>query len=133
MKYMLDTNICIYIIKKKPFKVIEALKKIEIGEIGLSVITLAELEYGVEKSQQREKNKIALTGFLTPFKILPFSLKAAANFGEIRAFLEKKGKSVGAYDLLIGAHALSENAALVTNNIKDFTNVPNLLLENWSE
>ncbi len=133
MKYMLDTNICIYIIKNKPLKVIEALKKVEIGQICLSVITLAELEYGVEKSQQREKNKLALTGFLIPFEILPFPLKAATKFGEIRAFLEKKGKSVGAYDLLIGAHALSEDAVLVTNNIKDFSNIPNLLLENWAE
>lgn len=133
MRYMLDTNICIYIIKKKPVKVLEMLKKLDIGDICISVITLAELEYGVEKSQQRERNKIALTGFLSPLEILPFSYKAAVKFGEIRAGLEKNGQIIGAYDLLIAAHALSENIILVTNNIKEFSRIPNLSLENWAE
>jgi tRNA(fMet)-specific endonuclease VapC len=133
MQYMLDTNICIYIIKKKPPKVIDTLMKLEIGDVCISAITLAELEYGVEKSQHCERNKIALIGFLTPLEILPFSDKSAVKFGEIRATLEKKGQVIGAYDLLIGAHAFSENLTLVTNNTKEFSRIPNLSLENWVE
>jgi tRNA(fMet)-specific endonuclease VapC len=130
---MLDTNICIYIIKKKPLKVFQTLKKLDIGDVCISAITLAELEYGVEKSHQKERNKIALTGFLTPFEILPFSDKAASIFGQIRATLEKKGQIIGAYDLLIGAHALSENLTLVTNNTNEFSRISGLSLENWAE
>ncbi|MCL6449083.1 MAG: type II toxin-antitoxin system VapC family toxin [Armatimonadetes bacterium] len=133
MRYMLDTNICIYIIKKKPVKVLETLKRLDIGDVCISAITLAELEYGVEKSQQRERNKIALTSFLSPLEILPFSGSAAVIFGEIRAALEKKGQIIGAYDLLIAAHALSENLILVTNNTNEFSRVPGLSLENWAD
>lgn len=133
MRYMLDTNICIYIIKKRPSKVFETLKRLAFGDVCISAITLAELEYGVEKSQQRERNKIALTSFLTPLEILPFSHKSAVKFGEIRAQLEKKGQVIGAYDLLISAHALSENLTLVTNNTKEFSRIHNLSLENWAE
>ncbi|WP_231702655.1 type II toxin-antitoxin system tRNA(fMet)-specific endonuclease VapC [Desulfocucumis palustris] len=128
---MLDTNICIYIIKKKPIKVVETLKRLDIGDVCISTITLAELEYGVEKSQHREKNKIALTSFLSPLEILPFSEKAAAISGEIRATLEKKGQIIGAYDLLIAAHALSESLILVTNNTNEFKRIPSLTLQNW--
>jgi tRNA(fMet)-specific endonuclease VapC len=133
MKYMLDTDMCIYIIKKKSHKVIESLKKLDLGDVFLSVITLAELEYGVEKSEHREKNKIALIGFLSPFEVLPFSHKAAVAYGEIRATLEKKGQIIGPYDLLIAAHALSEDIILVTNNVREFARIPNLQVENWSE
>jgi tRNA(fMet)-specific endonuclease VapC len=131
MRYMLDTNICIYIIKMKPLKVLETLKRIDIGDVSISVITLAELEYGVEKSQQSERNKIALTSFLSPLEILPLSDNAAVIFGEIRASLEKKGQIIGAYDLLIAAHALSENLILVTNNTNEFSRIPGLSLQNW--
>ena len=133
MQFMLDTNICIYIIKKKPRKVFDILKKLKIGDVCISAITLAELEYGAEKSQHRERNKIALVGFLAPLKILPFTDKSAIKFGEIRATIEKKGQVIGAYDLLIGAHALSENLTLVTNNTKEFSRIPNISLENWVE
>ena len=132
MKYMLDTNICIYIIKKKPYKVVETLKRMVIGDVFISAITQAELEYGVAKSQQREKNKIALTSFLSPLEILPFSHNAAVIFGQIRATLETKGQIIGAYDLLIAAHALSENLILVTNNTNEFSRIPSLLIENWT-
>ncbi|MHB8985433.1 MAG: type II toxin-antitoxin system tRNA(fMet)-specific endonuclease VapC [Eubacteriales bacterium] len=131
MKYMLDTNICIYIIKKNPRKVLETLKRLDIGDVCISAITLAELEYEVEKSQQRERNKIGLTSFLSPLEILPFSDNAAVIFGEIRASLEKKGEIIGAYDLLIAAHALSENLILVTNNTNEFSRIPGLSLQNW--
>jgi len=133
VRYMLDTNMCIYIIKKKPLHVFETLKRQNIGDVCISAITLAELEYGVEKSQQRERNKIALMGFLAPLEILAFSCKSAVKFGEIRAALEKQGQIIGAYDLLIGAHALSENLTLVTNNTKEFSRIPNLSLDNWAD
>lgn len=133
MRYMLDTNICIYIIKKKPRKVLETLKRLDIGDVCISVITLAELEYGVNKSQQKERNKIALTSFLSPIEILPFSDSAAVISGEIRASLEKKGQIIGAYDLLIAAHALSENLILITNNTNEFSRIPGLSLQNWAD
>lgn len=132
MKYMLDTNICIYIIKEKPKKVINKFQTLDIGDICISSITLAELEYGVEKSNYTERNRLALAGFLSSIEILPFSEKAAAEYGKIRANLERKGNIIGAYDLMIGAHALSENITLVTNNTREFERISNLLLENWA-
>lgn len=133
MKYMLDTNICIYIIKKKPTKVIERLKRLDVGDICISAITLAELCYGIEKSQNKERNRLALAAFLAPIEILPFSDEAAARYGEIRAFLEKTGQIIGAYDLLIAAHAISKNLILVTNNVSEFGRIPCLSIENWTE
>ena len=131
MKYLLDTNICIYIIKQKPPIVLERLQKSEVNEIGISVITLAELEYGVAKSSFPERNKLALVQFLAPFEILPFSETAAAVYGRIRSDLEKSGQIIGPYDLLIGAQALSEKLTLVTNNEREFQRIPGLTIENW--
>lgn len=131
MKYMLDTNICIYLIKKKPKTVLERFKELNIGDICISSITFAELEYGVAKSQHSTKNKIALTKFLSAIEILPYTGESAADFGKIRAYLEKKGQIIGAYDLMIASHALAENLILVTNNVKEFKRVPNLKIENW--
>lgn len=131
MKYLLDTNICIYIIKQKPSIVLERLQKVKVNEIGISVITLAELEYGVAKSGFPERNKLALIQFLVPFEISPFSETAAAIYGRIRSDLEKKGQIIGPYDLLIGAQALSENLTLVTNNEREFQRIPGLMIENW--
>lgn len=131
MKYLLDTNICIYIIKQKPSIVLERLQKVKINEIGISIITLAELEYGVAKSDFPERNKLALIKFLAPFEILSFSETAAAIYGRIRSDLEKKGQIIGPYDLLIGAHALAENLTLVTNNQREFQRIPGLMIENW--
>jgi tRNA(fMet)-specific endonuclease VapC len=132
MKYMLDTNICIYIIKEKPEKVINKFHTLDVGDICISSITLAELEYGVEKSQYTERNRLALAGFLSSIEILSFSDKAAESYGRIRANLERQGNIIGAYDLMIGAHALSENLILVTNNTKEFQRINNLSLENWA-
>lgn len=131
MKYLLDTNICIYIIKQKPSIVLERLQKVKVNEIGISVITLAELEYRVAKSGFPERNKLALIQFLVPFEISPFSETAAAIYGRIRSDLEKKGQIIGPYDLLIGAQALSENLTLVTNNEREFQRIPGLMIENW--
>ena|SRR5690554_800951 len=132
MKYMLDTNICIYIIKEKPKKVLDKFHALDIGDVCISSITLAELQYGVEKSKYKERNKLALAAFLSSIEILPFSDNAAAEYGRIRANLEKQGNIIGAYDLMIGAHALSENITLVTNNAKEFRRIENLSLENWA-
>jgi tRNA(fMet)-specific endonuclease VapC len=133
MKYMLDTNICIYIIKKKPVRVFEIFKSLHVGDISISSITLAELQYGVYKSQFPDRNKLALASFLAPINILPFSDRASIFYGHIRADLEKSGQIIGAYDLLIAAHALSENLILVTNNTKEFNRIPNLPLRNWAD
>jgi len=132
MKYMLDTNICIYIIKEKPAKVINKFHTLDIGDVCISSITLAELEYGVEKSQYTERNRLALAGFLSSIEVLSFSDKAATEYGRIRANLERQGNIIGAYDLMIGAHALSENITLVTNNMKEFKRIDKLSLENWA-
>ena len=131
IKYMLDTNICIYLIKEKPKKVIYKFQSLDIGEICISMITFAELEYGVEKSKFKEKNRAALTSFLAPIEILSFDQKAAIKYGEIRSELEKQGNIIGAYDLMIGAHAISENLTLVTNNEKEFNRISEISIENW--
>ena len=131
MTIMLDTNICIYIMKKKPETVLNQLKKYEKGEICISAITLAELEYGVSKSSSPSKNQLALTIFLSGISVLPFDEKASVEYGNIRAELEKQGKPIVANDLLIVAHARSLNFTLITNNTKEFNRANGLKVENW--
>ncbi len=132
MKYMLDTNMCIFLIKKKPVRVLEAFKQLPAGDLYLSTITVAELEYGVAKSSSRSKNQAALAAFLVPLEIIPFSEQAARVYGEVRAELEKKGQIIEPYDLLIASHALSKGLILVTNNLDEFQRVPGLSVEDWS-
>jgi tRNA(fMet)-specific endonuclease VapC len=131
MKYMLDTNICIYIIRKKPVQVLKRLQKNDISDICISSITLAELEYGIAKSSNILQNRMALVEFLAPIEILPFDENAALKYGPLRADLEKRGEPVGAYDMLIAAHAISENLTLVSNNTKEYSRISGLTLENW--
>ena len=133
MAYVLDTNICIYIIKKKPKKVLETLKRKKISSIGISTITLSELEYGIVKSQAPGKNRLALIEFIAPLKIYNYDDMAAKHYGEIMAYLEKIGKTMGPLDMLIAAHVRSLGYILVTNNEKEFINVPNLKVENWTK
>ena len=133
MKYLLDTNICIYIIKKKPPEVLQKLAEYTIGEIGLSSITIAELKYGVQKSQQPDRNEKALEKFIIPFEIVAFDYKASIAYGKIRAELEAKGTPIGPLDNLIAAHALSLNVTLVTNNTREFLRIPGLKVINWVE
>ncbi len=128
---MLDTNICIYIIKRKPSRVLDRFKKTEISEITISSITLSELLYGVSKSSKPEQNLMALTQFVAPLEILPYGDEAAKYYGDLRAHLEKRGNPIGSLDMLIAAHALSISVTLVTNNEKEFNRVPNLNIENW--
>ena len=129
--YLLDTNICIYIIKKKPVDVLKTLKTKSKKDIYVSSITIAELEYGVAKSNFPEKNKIALIEFLSIFNILPFDDTDAVEFGMIKTDLEKKGKIIGPMDLLIAGQAKSKKLILVTDNIKEFERVEGLKIENW--
>ena len=131
MKYMLDTNICIYIIKQKPATVIERFKQIDVSEISISSITLSELFFGVFKSSKPEQNFMALTQFVAPLEILPFGGEAAQHYGGLRAHLEKRVTPVGSLDMLIAAHALSLSSTLITNNEKEFNRVSNLKIENW--
>jgi len=131
MKYLLDTNICIYIIKKKPIKVIDRFKETKISDICISVITLSELMYGVEKSKDPAKNKIALIEFLAPINILAFDNDASIVYAKVRSRLEKKGISIGALDTFIASHAMSLDLILVSNNLKEFSRVEGLKFENW--
>ncbi len=131
MVFMLDTNICIYIIKQKPPRVLDRFKRTEISEITISSITLSELMYGVSKSYRPEQNLMALTQFVAPLDILSYDDEAAQFYGDLRAHLEKQGTPIGALDMLIAAHALSISGTLVTNNEKEFKRVPNLNIENW--
>ena len=132
MKYMLDTNTCIYLIKQKTEKVLRHFKAHSVGDVGISSITLAELRYGAEKSQQVQKNRGALDEFTLPLEIADFDEEAASAYGTVRAALEKAGTPVGSMDMLIGAHALSLGVTLVTNNMSEFKQIKNLKLVDWS-
>ena len=131
-RYMLDTNICIYAIKKQPAKVFAALRAHEAKGIVISSITAAELWYGVAKSESR-KNATALREFLSPFEIMSFDDKAAERYGSVRAKLESSGLPIGPLDTQIVAHALTLGVTLVSNNLREFERVAGLKLANWAE
>ena len=132
IKYLLDTNICIYTINRTNPKIVDVFKGLPIGEIALSAVTLAELEYGASKSARRDNNRLMLVGFVSPFKVLPFDDRDAEVFGILRAHLERAGTPIGPYDLQIAAQALARNCILVTNNVREFERVPGLKIENWA-
>ncbi len=132
MKYLLDTNICIYIIKQKPEKVFKKFGNYSVGQIGISTITYSELFYGVSKSQRTAQNEAALSQFTAPLEVIPFSEDVAATYGIIRACLEKAGKPIGPLKTLIASHAVHLGLTLVTNNTKEFSKVPKLKIENWA-
>ena len=131
MIYMLDTNICIYTMKRKPPGVFENLRKLSPESVGISAITEVELRFGMSNSSKPDHNHKVLDEFLTPFRIFPFDSAAAAHYGDIRTHLRRKGTPIGNMDLLIAAHARSLSACLVTNNVKEFERTPGLVLENW--
>ena len=132
MKYLLDTNICIYIINEKPEQVLRKFEQYPVQEFGISSVTQAELQYGVQKSKNKNTNQDALDEFLLPLTILPFHGKRlVACYGEIRVLLESKGRTIGPLDMLIAAHALSLDLTIISNNIKEFKRIPNLKCENW--
>ena len=130
--YMLDTNICIFAIKKRPENVLNRLQSHATSEICISSITYGELCHGVEKSQARERNQLALTLFLSSISILPFNEASAQEYGAVRASLEKKGTPIGPLDTQIAAHAKCLGLTLVTNNIREFIRVEGLLVEDWT-
>lgn len=131
MEYLLDTNICIYLIKERPPGILERFRQHSPEEVAISVVTLFELQYGVEKSQYREHSEDALGKFLLPLTVIDLDRSAANEAAAIRAQLEKKGLSIGPYDLLIAGIARSRGMTLVTNNTKEFNIVSGLRLEDW--
>ena len=133
MKYMLDTNICIYAIKQRPEQVFIRLQEHDPKEICISSVTYAELVHGVEKSQAIEKNRLALALLLANIEIVSFDSLAAESYGKIRADLEKAGTPIGPLDMMIAGHARSLGYTIVTKNTKEFQRVRDLKLENWVE
>ncbi len=133
MRYLLDTNICIYIAKQKPPEVLARLRRLRPGDVGMSVITCLELVYGAWKSQHREANLLRIQGLERLMPVLPLDASTSRHYGQTRAELERKGSPIGAYDLLIAAQALSLGLTLVTNNAREFRRVPQLIVENWAE
>ncbi|EHL12407.1 hypothetical protein HMPREF9625_00444 [Oribacterium parvum ACB1] len=131
MRYMLDTNICIYVIKHKPETVFQKLQNINPEDVCISSVTYAELVHGVEKSAAVEKNRLALSMLLANMEILDFDVDAADCYGKIRAALEKKGTPIGPLDMMIAAHAQSLGYTVVTNNMKEFSRVSALQIEIW--
>jgi len=131
MTYLLDTNICIYIIKKRVPSVLRRLKTKQPEEVAISTITQADLEYGIARSRNPDQNRIALLQFLLPFQLLDFDQLAAVHYGPIRASLEAMGRQVGPMDMLLAAQAKSRDLVLVTNNESEFRRVDGLNVENW--
>lgn len=133
MLYLLDTNTCIYIIKRSPSHVYRRFGRLRVGDVGISAITHCELQFGVANSSKPEENQLTLTEFLGPLDVLDFPSAAAPLFGEIRAHLRRVGTPIGNYDLLIAAHALHLAVTLVTSNTREFSRVPDLRIEDWTE
>ncbi|MEN9423093.1 MAG: hypothetical protein RL122_476 [Pseudomonadota bacterium] len=131
MNYLLDTNICIYLIKRKPPEVLQRFLQLQPGSVFISSVTTSELYYGAQKSQRVQTNLEALNNFLLPFRIVDYDESASFLYGELRADLEKRGQPIGPLDMMIAAHALSLDVPLVTNNTKEFERVKGLKLENW--
>ena len=132
MKYLLDTNICIYVINKKAPALLRRLQSHRPDQFALSTITLAELAYGVVRSKRPEQNRTALLSFVFPFKIIDFDQAAALEYGWIRGYLESQGRVIGPMDLLLAAQARSRGLTVVTNNEKEFNRIPALSVENWT-
>ena len=130
LKYLLDTNIVIYVIKRRPIEVMGIFND-NAGRMAISAITLSELFYGAEKSAKVAQNLAVVEEFASLLEVLPYTAKAAQHYGAIRSALEKVGRTIGVNDLHIGAHARSEGLTLVTNNLGEFERVPGLMAENW--
>ena len=131
MKYMLDTNICIYIIANRSIEVVQKFRQVRNGYISLSVVVASELAYGVAKSQWKEKNRITLDSFLNGVVIQAMPESVVWHYAELRCHLERTGQIIGENDQWIAAHALATDSVLVTNNTREFARVPGLKLENW--
>jgi tRNA(fMet)-specific endonuclease VapC len=130
LKYLLDTNIVIYVVKQRPIAALEIFNRHQ-GHMAVSSITVAELIHGVEKSQHPARNLRVVEDFLSRLAVLPYPIEAAYHYGSIRAALERDGRTIGVNDLHIAAHARSQGLTLVSNNLREFERVPGLLLDNW--
>jgi len=130
--YMLDTDICSYIIRERPLQVLEHFKQVEMEQLCISVVTYAELIYGVEHSSSKKVNRVVIDDFVQHLTIVPWDEEAAEHYGNIRAYLQAEGKIIGSMDMMIAAHARSRKMTLVTNNDKHFKRVPKLTVENWA-
>lgn len=133
MKYLLDTNICVFLIRQRSLAVLQRFQQYQPDELGISVVTLAELRYGADKSHNPAKNHAALDGFLVPLAIADFDPRAADWYGKVRADLETRGQQIGPLDTLIAAHALTLGIPLVTNNTAEFLRVPGSQVEDWTK
>lgn len=131
--YMLDTDICSYVIRERPLQVFEHFKQVEMEQICISVITYAELMYGVERSSSKKINQAVIDDFIKHLNIVPWDEEAAKHYGNIRAYLQADGQIIGSMDLMIAAHARSRGMTLVTNNDRHFNRVPKLTIENWAK
>ncbi len=130
LRYLLDTNIVIYVLKRRPVEVLSTFNA-NASRMAISSITLAELLHGAEKSSRVSENLAAIEDFCSRLEVLPYGPKAAQHYGAIRAALEKLGQPIGVNDMHIAAHARSEGLVLVTNNVGEFARVPALEAENW--
>ncbi len=133
MRFMLDTNICIDLIRDRSAKILRRLKRLRPDDVCISSVTLSELEYGVAKSSAPERNKLALAEFMTPITVAPYDDGVAPLYGRIRTELEAQGKPIGPLDTMIAAHALALGLTLVTSNEREFRRVPGLHVENWAK
>ena len=132
MKYLLDTNICVFVIRRKSTGVVARLEQHAAEEIGISAVTLGELRYGADKSERPAQNHAALDAFLVPLMTVDFDADAADFYGKVRAELERRGTPIGPLDTMIAAHAICLGIPLVTNNTAEFSRVPGLQLEDWT-
>lgn len=130
-RFLLDTDTCIFLIKRQPPTTLAKLQSLYVASVAISSITLSELEYGVARSTRPQQNKLALAQFLAPLDVLPYDDAAAARYGTVRAHLESQGTPIGPLDTLIAAHALALGTVLVTNNESEFSRLPDLIIENW--
>ena len=133
MRYLLDTNICIYIARRSPPEVLSRLERLKPGDVGMSIITYLELVYGAYKSRRVQSNLEAIESLSRLVPVLSLDVTAARRYGQIRTDLEKRGAPIGAYDLLIAAHALAGGLTVVTNNTREFRRVAGLRVENWAQ
>jgi tRNA(fMet)-specific endonuclease VapC len=130
LRYMLDTNICIYVIKNRPARLRDRFNDLA-DQLCISVVTLAELTYGAEKSERPHQNLTVVEQFCERLDVLPFAHRAATNYGQLWAELERAGTPIGTHDMMIGGHARSEGLTVVTNNRREFQRMAGLRLENW--
>ncbi len=132
MRYLLDTNICIYIAKKSSPALLARFEKLPAGETGMSVVTYLELIYGARKSQRVATNLSTIHELTAAIPVLPLDTSCADHFGRLRVDLERRGVPIGAYDLLIASHALSLNSTLITHNTREFSRIPHLKMADWT-